>query len=192
MNIYIYTYVHTYIYIYIYIYISTYIYIYIYIHIYVYIHVSYFFIYIRWQAKAAGGSKGGSNPFQKAAGAAAVAAHTCVPSDPPVRHPGETSLLTTYWSGSTDVFGGPSSRHGCLNSLFQVALYLPSWGPSTPSRAAPWTRACGGENGVVGSEREIFIDNLLVRVHLIIEISRPALRHGSLNSLFQVAVYLPS
>ena len=41
-------------------------------------------------------------------------------------------------------------------------------------------------------EREIFIDNLLVRVHLIIEMSRPALRHGSLNSLFQVALYLPS
>jgi len=39
-------------------------------------------------------------------------------------------------------------------------------------------------------KREIFIDNLLVRVHLIIEISRPALRHGSLNSLFQVALYL--
>ena len=34
--------------------------------------------------------------------------------------------------------------------------------------------------------------NLLVRVHLIIEMSKPALRHGSLNSLFQVAVYLPS
>ena len=41
-------------------------------------------------------------------------------------------------------------------------------------------------------EREIFTDNLLVRVHLIIEMSRPALRHGSLNSLFQVALYLPS
>ena len=41
-------------------------------------------------------------------------------------------------------------------------------------------------------EREIFIDNLLVRVHLIIEISRPALRHGSLNFIFQVALYLPS
>ena len=36
-------------------------------------------------------------------------------------------------------------------------------------------------------EREIFIDDLLVRVHLIIEMSRPALRHGNLNSLFQVA-----
>ena len=34
--------------------------------------------------------------------------------------------MTTYWSGSTDVLGGPSSRHGSLNSLFQVALYLPS------------------------------------------------------------------
>ena len=42
------------------------------------------------------------------------------------------------------------------------------------------------------TEREIFIDNLLVRVHLIIEMSRPALRHGSYNSLFQVALYLPS
>ena len=38
----------------------------------------------------------------------------------------ESSLLTTYWSGSSDVFGGPASRHGSLNSLFQVALYLPS------------------------------------------------------------------
>ena len=41
-------------------------------------------------------------------------------------------------------------------------------------------------------EGEIFIDNLLVRVHLLIEMSRPVLRHGSLNSLFQVALYLPS
>ena len=41
-------------------------------------------------------------------------------------------------------------------------------------------------------QREIFIDNLLVRVHLIIEMSRPALRHGSVNSLFQEALYLPS
>ena len=35
----------------------------------------------------------------------------------------ESSLLTTYWSGSTDVFGVPASRHGSLNPLFQVALY---------------------------------------------------------------------
>jgi hypothetical protein len=39
---------------------------------------------------------------------------------------------------------------------------------------------------------KIFIDNLLVRVHLVIEMSRPDLHHGSLNSLFQVALYLPS
>ena len=38
----------------------------------------------------------------------------------------ESSLLSTYWSGSTDAFGGPASRHGSLNSLFQVAVYLPS------------------------------------------------------------------
>ena len=35
-----------------------------------------------------------------------------------------------------------------------------------------------------------FIDNLLVRVHLVIEMSRPALRHGSLDSLFQIALHL--
>ena len=49
--------------------------------------------------------------------------------------------------------------------------------------------------GIEGPERldrEIFIGNLLVRVHFIIETSRPALRHGSLDSLFQVALYLPS
>ena len=40
--------------------------------------------------------------------------------------------------------------------------------------------------------REIFIDNLLVRVHFIIEMCRPALRHGSLNPLFQVALFLLS
>ena len=37
----------------------------------------------------------------------------------------ESSLLTTYWSGSTDVFGVPASRHGSLHPLFQVALHLP-------------------------------------------------------------------
>ena len=42
------------------------------------------------------------------------------------------------------------------------------------------------------TEREIFIDNLLVRVHLIIDMSRPALTHGSLNPLSQVALHLPS
>ena len=37
-------------------------------------------------------------------------------------------------------------------------------------------------------KREFFIDNLLVRAHFIIQISsRPALRHGSLDSLFHVA-----
>ena len=58
----------------------------------------------------------------------------------------------------------------------------------------------GGESSINTStaakyarlEGEIFIDNLLVRVALIIEMSRPALRHGSLNSRFQVASYLPS
>ena len=39
---------------------------------------------------------------------------------------GEISLLTTYWSGSTDGFGLPASLHGRLNPPFQVALYLPS------------------------------------------------------------------
>jgi hypothetical protein len=48
------------------------------------------------------------------------------------------------------------------------------------------------ERELVEREREILIDNLLARVHFIIEMSRPALRHGSLNSLFQVALYPPS
>ena len=47
----------------------------------------------------------------------------------------------------------------------------------------------GGLLLMSGVEREIFIDNLLVRVHLIIEMSRPALRHVSLNFLCQVALY---
>ena len=41
------------------------------------------------------------------------------------------------------------------------------------------------------TEKKIFNDNLLVRIHLIIKMSRPALRHERLNSLFQVALYLP-
>ena len=56
-------------------------------------------------------------------------------------------------------------------------------------RGSPSTRSGGTP---APSEREIFIENLLVRVHLIIEMSRPALHHGSLNSLCQVALYLPS
>jgi len=60
------------------------------------------------------------------------------------------------------------------------------------------TSCTAGDEGLFGPdratfplEREIFIGNLLVRVHLIIEMSRPALRHGSLNSLLRVALYLP-
>jgi len=47
----------------------------------------------------------------------------------------KTSLLTSYWSGSTSssrFFGRPASRRGSLSSLFQVALHLPSWNPSQP------------------------------------------------------------
>ena len=45
-----------------------------------------------------------------------------------------------------------------------------------------------------GAEREFFIDNLVVRIHLIIEmilVDRPR-AIGVLDSLFQVALYLPS
>jgi len=38
------------------------------------------------------------------------------------------------------------------------------------------------------AERGFFIDNLLVLIHF----GGPASRHGSLSSLFQVALYLPS
>ena len=41
-----------------------------------------------------------------------------------------------------------------------------------------------------GRERELFIDNLLVRIHLIIVDRTCAM--GVLNSLFQVALHLPS
>ena len=61
----------------------------------------------------------------------------------------------------------------------------PKW---TTFRALPFCDRLVGFQG----EREIFIDNLLVRVHLIIDMSGPALRHGRLNPLFQVALYLPS
>ena len=42
-------------------------------------------------------------------------------------------------------------------------------------------------------ERVFVIDNLQVRIHLVIEMSfsRPALRHWNLNSFFKVALYLP-
>ena len=48
------------------------------------------------------------------------------PSSSPLPEP---VLLTTYWSESTvslRYFSGPASRHRILNSLFQVALHLPS------------------------------------------------------------------
>ena len=56
-----------------------------------------------------------------------------------------------------------------------------------PRRASRGTR--GQEEALGGpcKERDILIDNLLVRVVLIIEMSRLALRHGSLKSLFHVA-----
>jgi len=43
-------------------------------------------------------------------------------------------------------------------------------------------------------EKDFCIDNLLVRINLNHrdDFSRPALRHESLNSLFQVALHLPS
>jgi hypothetical protein len=60
----------------------------------------------------------------------------------------ESSLLTTYWSEPTSSFsryGEPASRHGSLNSLFQVVLYLPDsagarTARTTSARTAPSTR----------------------------------------------------
>ena len=63
-------------------------------------------------------------------------------------------------------------------------------------RVSGWHPTNSSEPSQLGEEqvssqraREIFIDNLLARVHLIIEMCRPASRHGSLSSLFQVALY---
>ena len=44
---------------------------------------------------------------------------------------------------------------------------------------------------IPGRGRTTFMDTLLVRVPLIIKLGRPPLPHGGLNSLFQVALYLP-
>ena len=73
----------------------------------------------------------------------------------------------------------------CAATCYNVQIHKAKHRCVFPVRhLAAWTPLQG--------EREIFIENLLVRVHLFIEMSRPALRHGSLNSLFQVALYLPS
>ena len=70
---------------------------------------------------------------------------------------------------------GPSSQ-GALTTI-----------AGTPDRRASSATICEHQ------EREFFIDNLLVRIQLNIEmIVVPALSHGSLNSLFQVALYIPS
>jgi hypothetical protein len=77
--------------------------------------------------------------------------------------------------------------------MSEVPLYIKiSRRPSRQAAAAFNGSLVGGVSYERGRERKIFIATLLVRVHLIIEMSRPALRHGSLNSLFQVALYLPS
>ena len=75
-----------------------------------------------------------------------------------------------------------------------------SWAryPCIPSKSSHTRTYCSTfvlqsrRRSLAGPQREIVLDNLPVRVHLIIEMSRPALRHGRLNSLFQVALYLPS
>ena len=53
------------------------------------------------------------------------------------------------------------------------------------------------EGATVGNtvgEREFFIDNLMVRIHSIIVVilADRACAMGVLNSLFQIALYLPS
>ena len=60
------------------------------------------------------------------------------------------------------------------------------------SRLCPVSRESVSRERVL-SEREFFLDNLLVRIpYIIVMTSGPASRHGSLNSLFQVALHLPS
>ena len=63
--------------------------------------------------------------------------------------------------------------------------------PLTPMAVIP-TRALPHPHGGTRT-REFFVDSLLVRIHLIIVMifRTPAVRYGILNSLFQVALYLP-
>ena len=81
-----------------------------------------------------------------------------------------------------DLAGSEGGLHAKAGAHLQGYLVHKKYIPP-----APYGRGTPGDR-----EKEIFIDNLLVRVHLIIEMSRPALRHGSLNFLYQVALYLPS
>ena len=76
---------------------------------------------------------------------------------------GAASLVLSYWVGVVFVVG--------YTLFFGLHVKVPPLPPR---------------------EREIFTDNLLVRVHFIIKMSRPALRHGSLISLFHVAPPPPS
>ena len=59
--------------------------------------------------------------------------------------------------------------------------------PSSPRAEMRWS-GCGSHPDSPLRERDFFIDNLLVRIQMI---DGPALRHGSLNSPFQVALHLP-
>ena len=113
---------------------------------------------------------------------------------------------------------GPALRHGSLNSLFQVALYLSSRGyshssqplsreygtcktvkarfwPELPGKSPEKKKGCSlfARPRLAPLKREFFIDNFLVQNHFIIEmICGPRSRHESLNSLSKVALYLPS
>ena len=76
----------------------------------------------------------------------------------------------------------PDSGLGCQRKVLEAFLVVPS------------SLGSGEGAGCVEREQDFFSDSLLIRVHLVVEMIRfggPASRHGSYNSLFQVALYLP-
>ena len=80
-----------------------------------------------------------------------------------------------------------------VGSVSAALASMPTLTPSSDPLTVPTQRGVL-EQGLRErkAERNICLDNPLVRVHLIIEMGRPALRHGNLNSLFQVSLYLSS
>ena len=82
----------------------------------------------------------------------------------------------------------------CCGAGYRERESLLRWAGLGESESGPVWSLCVRPEAVLARERDFFIDNLPVRIQFIIEIdfSRPALRHGSWNSLFQVAFYLPS
>ena len=84
--------------------------------------------------------------------------------------------------------------HQYIHAHTSILTYACRCGGADPYDRLEWLRDMNPELSRRCSEREFFIDNLLVRIPFNhrYELSRPALRHGSLNFHLEVALHLPS